>query len=186
MLEKAEKFFDAVSDWIGNICGFLMILMMLNVFYDVIMRYFFKSGSIGMQELEWHLFSLVILFGVSYTLKEDGHVRVDVIYDQLSAKKKAVINILGVFIFLMPITLLVATGSTDFVWEAYQSQETSGDPGGLPYRWIVKGMIPLSFYLLIFISIGFIVKNINIYRGLHNPHYHPENLEGEYKPKEMK
>lgn len=187
MLLKAEKFFDTVADWIGNICGILMILMMLNVFYDVVMRYFFRSGSIGMQEMEWHLFSLVILFGVSYTLKEDGHVRVDLIYDRLTAKKKALINIVGVFIFLMPISLLVATGSTEFVLEAFNSNEGSGDPGGLPYRWIIKGMIPLSFYLLIFIAIGFVIKNLNVYRGAHGlDHEHQENLEGNYSTKEAK
>ena len=182
MLLKAEKIFDSIANYIGHICAFLMMLMMLNVFYDVIMRYFFRSGSIGMQEMEWHLFSLVILFGVSYTLKEDGHVRVDLVYDRLSAKKKAIINMVGVFLFLMPISLLVATGSTEFVLESYNSGEASGDPGGLPYRWIIKSMIPLSFYILIFISIGFFIKNLNVYRGEHGlAHEHQENLEGDYR-----
>ncbi|MFO7576683.1 MAG: TRAP transporter small permease subunit [Pelovirga sp.] len=165
MLLKAERFFDKMADWIGHFCGIFMILLMVNVFYNVVMRYFFRSGSIGMQELEWHFFSLIILFGISYALKEDGHVRVDVIYDRLLPKTKAAINIFGAIVFLLPLSLLIATGSTEFVMEAYRSGEGSGDPGGLPYRWLIKGIIPLSFYLLIFINFGFIIKNINIYRS---------------------
>lgn len=165
MLIKAEHFFDKVADWIGHFCGIVMIVLMLNVFYNVVMRYFFRSGSIGMQELEWHFFSLIILFGISYALKEDGHVRVDVIYDRLRPKTQAAINIFGAIVFLLPLSLLIANGSTEFVIESYRSAEASGDPGGLPFRWLIKGTIPLSFYLLVFINIGFIIKNINIYRS---------------------
>jgi TRAP-type mannitol/chloroaromatic compound transport system permease small subunit len=100
MLLKLEKGFDRFADIIGYITAFTMVLMILNVFYDVIMRYFFKSGSIAMQEMEWHLFSVIILLGISYTLKEDGHVRVDLIYDRLNDKKKAMINMVGVVLFV--------------------------------------------------------------------------------------
>lgn len=164
MLSKAEYYFDKFADRIGDFCGIIMVVMMLNVFYNVIMRYFFRSGSIGLQELEWHFFSIIILFGISYALKEDGHVRVDVIYDRLHPKTKAVINLAGAVVFLAPVSLLIATGSSGFVAEAFSSGEGSGDPGGLPYRWIIKGLIPLSFYLLLFVNLGFIIKNINRYR----------------------
>jgi len=178
MLLKWERAFDKVADFVGNLTSILMILMMLNVFYDVIMRYFFNTGSIAMQEMEWHLFSIVILLGVSYTLKEDGHVRVDLIYDNLSDKKKAVINLVGTFVFLIPFALLILYGSIDFVNEAYQTGEISGDPGGLTHRWIIKAFIPLSMALLVFSSIGFLLKNINLYRGVHG---HPHEFKEESK-----
>ena len=95
MLIKLERFFDRIFDYIGYLSAVLMIVMMVNVFYDVIMRYFFRTTSIALQESEWHLFSMVFLLGISYALKEDGHVRVDVIYDTLHRRKKAVINIVG-------------------------------------------------------------------------------------------
>jgi TRAP-type mannitol/chloroaromatic compound transport system permease small subunit len=177
MLLKIENFFNKVADFIGNLTSILMILMMLNVFFDVVMRYFFNTGSIAMQELEWHFFSVIILLGISYTLKEDGHVRVDVIYDRLSVRKKAVINIVGILLFLIPFALFIGVGSFDFVKEAYVSGEISADPGGLTHRWILKAFIPFSFFLLVFISIGFLVRNINLYRGIHTPHQ--RNLEGE-------
>ena len=78
MLLRLEQFFDRFSDLMGWIAGLLNLVMLLNVFYDAIMRYFFSSGSIALQEMEWHLFAMVFLFGIAYALKEDGHVRVDV------------------------------------------------------------------------------------------------------------
>lgn len=167
MLLKLEKIFDKFADFIGSITSVAMVLMILNVFYDVIMRYFFRAGSIAMQEMEWHLFSIIILLGVAYTLKEDGHVRVDLVYDRLSEKKKAMINMVGVFAFILPIALLVGISSIHNAHEAYLSMEQSGDPGGLPYRWIVKSLIPLSFLLLIITSIGYFIRNLNIYKGNH-------------------
>jgi len=177
MLLKLERGFDKFADIIGTITAFAMVLMILNVFYDVVMRYFFRSGSIGMQEMEWHLFSVIILLGVAYTLKEDGHVRVDLIYDNLSTRKKAMINMLGAVIFILPISILVGLSSIDNMVEAYTSMEQSGDPGGLHYRWIVKGLIPLSFLLLIIVDIGFFIKNLNVYKGLHPMEEY--NLKGE-------
>ena len=177
MLLKLERGFDKFADYIGTITAFAMVLMILNVFYDVIMRYFFRSGSIGMQEMEWHLFSVIILLGVAYTLKEDGHVRVDIIYDNLSYRKKAMINMVGCVIFILPIALLVGISSIDNAVEAFRSMEQSGDPGGLPYRWIVKSLIPLSFLLLIITTVGFFIRNLNVFKGLHlNEEY---NLKGE-------
>ncbi len=164
MLIKLERFLDRIFDYVGYISAVLMILMMVNVFYDVIMRYFFRTSSIALQESEWHLFSMVFLLGIGYALKEDGHVRVDVIYDSLHFKKKAVVNILGTTVFLIPFSFLIAFGSTDFVLEAYQTHEVSGDPGGLPYRWLIKALIPFSFYLLVLSSVGFIIRNINLFR----------------------
>lgn len=167
MLLKLEKGFDKFANLIGYITAFVMVLMILNVFYDVIMRYFFRTGSIAMQEMEWHLFSVVILLGISYTLKEDGHVRVDLIYDRLTQRKKAMINMIGAVLFILPISLLIGIDSIDFVKEAYESGEQSGDPGGLTNRWIVKSLIPLSFFLLIITTIGFFIKNLNVFKGIH-------------------
>jgi len=164
---KLEKVFDKFANIIGYITAIAMVLMILNVFYDVVMRYFFRSGSIAMQEMEWHLFSVIILLGISYTLKEDGHVRVDLIYDTLTDKKRATINMIGVIFFILPISLLIGFASIDYAIEAYQSAEQSGDPGGLTNRWIVKSLIPISFFLLIITSIGFFIRNLNAFRGLH-------------------
>lgn len=168
MLVRAEQLFMRINRFAGRILAGILVLMTLNVFYDVVMRYFFRNSSVGMQEMEWHLFSVVILFGVSVALLDEGHVRVDFLYDRYSMRIKAMVNIIGTVMLLMPLTMLIFFGSFDFVWDAYQIGEISEDPGGLHYRWIIKGMIPLAFGCLMFAAVGYTIKNINIYRQ-HGP-----------------
>ncbi len=166
LLIKIEKKLDKVIDFLGNILVVVLLLMILNVFYDVVMRYIFHDSSIAMQEMEWHLFAIVILFGVPYALKEDAHVRVDFIYDKLSVKTKAMINIIGTIVFLIPFVSLIIYGSYPFVMDSYTTNEMSSDPGGLKHLWIIKAAIPISMTLLLLEAFHYIIKNINIYRGL--------------------
>lgn len=163
-METLERFITKTVDVAGKIIAFLLLLMVLNVAYDVMMRYLFHNSSVGMQEMEWHLFAVIFLFGIGIALKDEGHVRVDFLYDRFNPRKKAVINILGTLLFLMPLALLILTGSLEFVKDAYITQEISEDPGGLPYRWLIKGMIPFSFSFLFFSAVGYIFQNIRLYR----------------------
>jgi len=166
MLEKIEKIINRFSDVIGWIAGVLNLFMLGNVFYDAVTRYFFRTGSIAMQEMEWHLFSMVFLFGIAYGLKEDGHVRVDVLYDHFTPRWKAIVNIAGTLLFLLPLAVLIANGSIWFVHEAYTLQEISGDPGGLTHRWLIKAVIPVSFIFLMVSAAGFIIRNVLVFRGV--------------------
>ena len=154
------KLFKKIIDAVGSLCSIIMILMVLNVFYDVVSRYFFNDVSIGMQELEWHLFAAMFMFGIGYTLKEDGHVRVDVFYDKMSEHSQAIINILGAIFFALPITVLVLYYGSEYALEAFQMGEGSPDPGGLPYRWIVRSIIPFSSAFLLLCILYVTLKNI--------------------------
>ena len=169
MLLRLEQFFDRFSDVMGWIAGALNLVMLLNVFYDAIMRYFFNSGSIALQEMEWHLFAMVFLFGIAYALKEDGHVRVDIFYERFSPRWKAIVNIGGTVLLLLPLSVMVVEGSVWYVQEAFNSGEVSGDPGGLPYRWLIKLVIPASFVFLIVSATGFVIHNINVFLGVAAP-----------------
>lgn len=140
---------------ISNISILLLVFVTLS---DVVMRYAFSSGSIKLQELEWHLFSLIFLFGISYTFKEDAHVRVDIIYSKLGEKFQAVIDIIGILVFVLPFSYFAFKGSLSFVELSYKISEGSPDPGGLPYRFIIKACIPLSFLLLVVDSLS-ILRN---------------------------
>jgi len=169
MLLKLEHIFDKFIDFIGNITAILLVLMILNVAYDVAMRYIFHNSSIAMQEFEWHLFAVIMLFGTGYALKHNAHVRVDFLYDNFSYRKQAWINILGTIFFLLPLALLVIYGSWEYVMDSYTTHEISEDPGGLPYRWIIKSMIPISFIFLILAAINFVIHNINVLKGVEEP-----------------
>ncbi|MEJ2660420.1 MAG: TRAP transporter small permease subunit [Desulfobacteraceae bacterium] len=164
-MQKLEAFIGKIVDLVGYGLAAILILMVLNVAFDVMMRYLFHASSVGMQEMEWHLFSLVILFGVGFGLRHEGHVRVDFIYDRLSENKRARINILGTLFMLVPLAMLILAGSFGYVNDAFISGEISEDPGGLPYRWVIKSMIPLSFAFLLLSAAGYVLKNIEKLKG---------------------
>ena len=110
-----ESFCDKFAKYIGVIISFLLILMMINVAFDALNRYIMNSNSVALQEMEWHLFSVIILLGLSYSLSEEGHVRVDILYTGFSEKKKAIVNMTGVILFILPLSLLIAYVSINFV-----------------------------------------------------------------------
>ena len=165
-LKRVESFFNSFINIIGRVMGVLLLLMIFNVLFDVVMRYFFHNSSVGMQELEWHLFAVVILFGMGYALKEEAHVRVDFLYDNFSKKTKAYINIFGTLLFLLPLALLIIFGSYEYVMDSFSMNEISSDPGGLTHRWIIKAMIPFGFIFLILCGFVYILKNIIILKEL--------------------
>jgi TRAP-type mannitol/chloroaromatic compound transport system permease small subunit len=175
-LLQLEKAVNGFSDLLGKIAGILLILLLLNVFYDVIMRYLFNDVSIGMQELEWHLYATVFLLGVPYALRHGGHVRVDLVYELQSLKTKAWIDLFGTLFFLLPFTLLVCYYGVDFVRESFEMNEQSGDPGGLPYRWLIKSVIPVAFFSMAVSGIGMLLHSINTIRGFHTEQSRPESL----------
>jgi TRAP-type mannitol/chloroaromatic compound transport system permease small subunit len=108
------------------------------------------------QDLEWHLFGFIFLIGAGYTLLHDGHVRVDIIYQRLSYKGQAWVNLLGVLLFLIPGCIMLISTSWKFTINSYSILEGSPDPGGIPFRFIIKGCMPLGFVLLLMqgISLG--------------------------------
>jgi TRAP-type mannitol/chloroaromatic compound transport system permease small subunit len=159
-LKQYIKIVDGLSEKIGYCVAWLTTLLVITVFYDVIMRYVFNNGSIAVQELQWHIFSVIFLIGASYTLKQDGHVRVDILYTNFSKKTKAWVDLLGTFVFLIPFSIIVIISSKMFIMGSWSVSEISPDPGGLPYRYLLKAMIPTGFVLLIFQGLSEAFKNI--------------------------
>lgn len=160
---------DTLFSRIAWLCGALsagaMILLLINVFYDVVMRYGFNDVSIGMQELEWHLFSCVFLLGIPYAIQQNAHVRVDILYDRWSDQTKAWINLFGTLILILPFIFLVAYFSYEFAYESYDMGEGSGDPGGLSHRWIIKALIPASFILIGLASLSMVTQALRVLIG---------------------
>ncbi len=154
---------------LSNLCGWVaciaMILMAVNVFYDVVSRYAFNEVSIGMQEMEWHLYSIVFLFGIPYALRTDGHVRVDVFYTNWSNKAKAWINLIGAVIFVLPFAYLIGTYGYAFALDSYSMGEGSGDPGGLPHRYLIKSVIPITAFFIATAGLGMITYALRVMSG---------------------
>ncbi len=160
-MKKIEQYINKLSNVIGWMLAILLVLMMLNVAFDTLARYLFRVNYIAMQEMEWHLFSIITLLGISYTLLEEGHVRVDVISMRFSDKTKCIINMVGAVLFILPLSILIIIGSLDFVKDSFIFMEKSGDPGGLPYRFVIKSLIPISFIFMVISSVGYFARNYN-------------------------
>jgi TRAP-type mannitol/chloroaromatic compound transport system permease small subunit len=173
-LLKLEQLINRLSELLGRIAGVLLIALLFNVFYDVVMRYVFNDVSIGMQEMEWHLYATIFLLGVSYTIRHDGHVRVDLIYERFGVKGQGWVDLIGCIVFLLPFTLLVSYYGMNFVAESWDMSERSGDPGGLYFRWAIKSMIPIAFMSMAISGVGMILNSINKIRGLHEHARHVE------------
>jgi len=133
-----------------RLSAFSLVAMVLLVVYDASMRYLFSAGSTALQELEWHFFDAVILLSIAYTLQNNAHVRVDIFYDRFSPKIKHYIDILTLVVFIIPFSLFIIYTSYDFVLLSFTQNEASSDPGGLPYRWIVKSLIIIAFVGVIY------------------------------------
>ena len=150
------KRIDKFNTHIGHLVSWATLLLVVVTFTDVVMRYFFNTSYVFTQELEWHIFAFIFLMGAGYTLKLDGHVRVEVFYGGLSTKGKARINLFGVLFFLIPsCTLFIKTG-IPFMVKSFQVMEGSPDPGGIPFRFLLKGCIPAGYALILLqgISLG--------------------------------
>ena len=163
MIGKLCGWIEGFSEVSGRWLSWLVPALVLLVAYDVMMRYFFLSGSIAIQELEWHLFSLIFLLGAAYTLKHDDHVRLDLVYRSrfMSDYRRAWINLVCSLLFLIPFCILIIKSAWPFVSQAYRFAEGSPDPGGLPYRWVLKAAIPLGFFLLIIQGIGESLRSLS-------------------------
>ena len=164
-MKKFIKISDLINDFVGKFASWLTTIMVLVVFFDVVLRYVFNEGNVAMQELEWHLFATIFLLGAGYTLKKNGHVRVDIFYTNFNERTKAWINLLGPIIFLLPFSLIVIYSSQDFVTSSFAVREISPNPGGLPARYILKAMIPLGFSFLFIQGLAECFKNILFLKG---------------------
>ncbi|MFH2093350.1 MAG: TRAP transporter small permease subunit [Pseudomonadota bacterium] len=167
-LEWFVSVVDGCNDRIGKFVGWLCTLMVLVVFYDTVMRYAFNHGNVAIQELEWHLFAVIFLIGGAYTLKQDGHVRVDILYINFSDRTKAWVDFLGSLIFLIPFCIIVIYSTQKFVGNSWAVREISPDPGGLPARYVLKAMIPAGFVLITLQGISQSIKSFFVLIG-HTP-----------------
>lgn len=155
---------DRFIDWIGRGTAWTCLLIVLIVATNVILRYLFRIGPVSLQELEWHLLSPIALIGMSYALRHDDHVRVDILYEDFSPKVQEVIDLL-VAIATVVISVILVKLSLDFVYQAYSLGEGSPDPGGLPHRFLLRAFIPLGFALLLLQAFARCIRSVLHLKG---------------------
>ena len=159
-LQQVATRITTLNRLIGKAASWSSLFLVLLVFIIAVMRYAFQIGSISMQELVIYLHALIFMIGASYTLADDGHVRVDVLYARFSDHVKAWINLGGTLLFLLPVTIFILSASVDYVSLSWRINESSPEAGGLPYLFLLKSLILVMPALLLLQGIAIACNNL--------------------------
>ena len=159
---------DGIAERVGNAAAWLALGLVLMTFAVVMLRYLFQLGWIAMQESILYLHAALFLLGAAYTLKRDGHVRVDIFYRGFTAKRKALIDLLGSLLLLLPVCSFLLWVSWDYVTTAWSIYEGSQEAGGLPYVYLLKTLIPVAVMLLILQGISQALSSLSILLSAEN------------------
>jgi TRAP-type mannitol/chloroaromatic compound transport system permease small subunit len=150
---------ERFTDLVGRATSWLALVIVVLMATNVILRYSLSYGSVWAQELEWHLLTPLIMFGIGYALLHGEHVRVDVLYDKFSERTKLWVEVASQALCIA-ISLIIIWLSIKYVQQAYAVGEQSPDPGGLTHRWILKAIIPLGFAFLVLQCIATIIATM--------------------------
>ncbi len=156
---------ERAVDLIGRATSWLALVIVVVMATNVVLRYLFSYGSVWAQELEWHLLAPLILFGIPYALLKGDHVRVDVLYAKFSERNQLRVEVVSQVLCIL-IAAAIVWLSLNYVGQAYAIDEKSPDPGGLPYRWVLKALIPLGFALLALQSVATLLGVVARLRAL--------------------
>ncbi|KIC23633.1 MULTISPECIES: TRAP transporter large permease subunit [unclassified Leisingera] len=155
ILEHGDEDRQQLAVWIdnavkgtGNLVMWANLLLVLAVVSQVALRYMLNQNYPKLDEIQWHFYGLVTMIGISYALVTDSHVRVDVLHMQLSRRARRIIEVIGILTLLVPFIYLMIDQGYDYFYESWRVSERSDSPTGLPARWALKAVIPLSFVLL--------------------------------------
>ncbi|MGI9386670.1 MAG: TRAP transporter small permease subunit [Methyloligellaceae bacterium] len=151
---------DRIVDRIGEVFHWIWLALVAVIILNVVLRYVFSRGMIELEELQWYLYSIGWLVGLSYTFIYDGHVRVDVLHERLPYSGKLWFELVGLLVFFLPFVIAVIIWAIPFVELSWTTNERSTSANGLPARWLVKGFLLFAFFLLTLTGISRLLKVI--------------------------
>ena len=156
---------DSLNDLIGKSVAWLTATMVLTMFAIVVLRYGFNIGWIAMQESITYMHTCVFLLGAAYTLRHDGHVRVDIFYRKANGRFRAIVNLAGSLLFLLPMSIFIFWVSWDYVSSSWLLSEGSREAGGLPGVYLLKSTILLMASTICLQGFSIILKSLLILSG---------------------
>jgi len=146
--------------WLGALVAWVTLIPLIAVsVYDMVGRQFFHVGSTRLQELEWHLFLAVVMLGLGFAYLRDAHVRIDLVRDRLSPRKRAWIELFGCLLVLVPFCMVLIVHGGELALNAFATTERARAPLGLPMRWIIKSTLPVGGFLLLLAGLSIGVRN---------------------------
>ncbi len=156
---------DRLNEWVGRFAIWLVLVVVIVSSANAVLRKTLSTSSNAWLEVQWYLFGAIFMLLAGYTLLRNGHVRVDILSALLSRRRQIMIEIFGVIFFLLPMALLILALSWPMFVEAWVSNETSSNAGGL-VRWPAKLLIPIGFTLLVLAALSHLIKCVGFLRGL--------------------
>lgn len=166
---RLSEVLDALLSLIGKSASWLWVVITGVIIWAVVGRYAFGMGSVFLEEVQWHLAGMGWLLGLAYTLVVDDHVRVDVIHERLSLKAQGWVELLGLVFLLLPFLGLAVYEMVPYALSSWQQGETSQAPAGLSHRWVLKGILALSFALIILAALSRLLKVTALLFGFPKP-----------------
>lgn len=139
---------DGALARLGRSLSWGWLALMAVIVINVLMKNLFGQGRIEFEEIQWHIYSVLFMLGLAITLATDDHVRVDLLYERFGPRTKAWVDLLGIVGLLLPFVAVLLWYGIPFVADAYATAERSTSPAGLPYRWLIKGMLVVGCALL--------------------------------------
>lgn len=159
-MQRIINIIDNITARVGKVVSWFAAILVIIICIDVFMRYVWSTSPNWLLDLEWHIFSLMFLFGAAFAYQKDQHVRVDVFYTKMSDKQKAWINLIGCILLLLPWCCIVIKTSSEYSLNSWYMREGSAEPGGLPARYLIKLSMVVAFVLLGLQGISEILKSI--------------------------
>lgn len=159
ILQAAVRSIDAITDYSGRALAWLSLGMAILTALIVVLRYGFNLGSITSQEAVIYMHGCLFMLGAAYTLKTDGHVRVDIFYQRFHTRTRAWINSLGGIVFMLPLCVFIFGISWNYVIESWTIREISPEPGGIPAVFLLKSLLPLMAFNLLLQGVAEILRN---------------------------
>lgn len=153
------SFLTSIVTAITTKTAWINMLVMFTILVQVTLRYGFHAGEAWVDEFIWHLYAF-FMFGLSYAITTDSHIRVDIVHMKFTKKKQRIIEVLGIVFLIMPFTIIIFDHSVGWVHHSFVAKEFSENTTGLPYRWIVKSLLPISLVLIFIASLSELIKNI--------------------------
>ncbi|MCU7891052.1 MAG: TRAP transporter small permease subunit [Candidatus Thiodiazotropha sp. (ex Ustalcina ferruginea)] len=165
-LERLVKLFEHLNEWLGRAVSWLSLFMVLVTFTVVVLRYVFDLGWIWVQESVTFMHGALFLIGAAYTLKHEGHVRVDIFYQRRSSKGRAWVDLFGTLFLLLPVCLFIFTISWDYVAQSWSLQEGSREAGGLDGVYLFKSLILIMAGLMLLQGMTMIIRSLSQILGV--------------------
>ena len=161
-MKNIANLFDNINRYTGYLCAFLVVLMTVNVFVVVFLRYLFGISFIWLQETYVWMHAYIFMAGAGFTYLNDAHVRIDIIYRSSSKVYKAIVDLVGNIFLLMPFLYIIWSYSFPFVYKSFQINEVSREAGGLPMLFLLKAAILIFAFLLFIQALSKLINNFII------------------------